>query len=297
MAAQTAIAPHGGTISSPAHAVRVRLLAAGTLSGVRHGENCGESWRTRSSKHALWHSTGGSAQRGDSHDTTSTCPFSTKPTADATRKGVASQRFCGISSVVVVPCGPGKPRGGQITGLLLNLHDSASSRRPRSRSKPKATPARRLLEFKAAPNHGSNRVQTRRTITRTTRLSPLQRTVYACAFRGSAGLRAFHKTSASLLNANLIHGRHRLDRSYFRFARSDEVFLFLLLRWSHELGILPARGWAGGRRSSDEQSGVATTLPSRRSCATNDSGVFGCQRLGIYFATRRSSRFGTTCPR
>ena len=74
-----------GTISSPAHAVRVRLLAAGTLSGVRHGENCGESGRTRSSKHALWHSTGGSAQRGDSHETTSTFPFSTKPTADATR--------------------------------------------------------------------------------------------------------------------------------------------------------------------------------------------------------------------
>ena len=74
-----------GTISSPAHAVPVRPLAAGTLSGIRNGENCGESGRERSSQYALWHTTGGSAQRGDSHETASTFPFSTKPTADATR--------------------------------------------------------------------------------------------------------------------------------------------------------------------------------------------------------------------
>ena len=223
-------------------------------------------------------------------------PFQRSQPLTLPDKALRVNDFVEFRRLLYALSGSGGRRGGKITGILRNLRDSASSRRPRSRSKPGATPARRLREFKAAPNDGSNRVQTSRTTTRTTRLSPLQRTVYACAFRGSAGLRAFHKTSANLLNANLIHGRHRLDRSYFRFARSDEVFLFLLLRWSHELGILPARGWAGGRRS-DEQSGVATTLPSRRSGTKNDSGVFGCQRLGICFATRRSSRFGTTCPR
>lgn len=131
--------------------------------------------------------------------------------------------FCGLLYAL---SGSGGRRGAKITGILRNLRDSASSRRPRSRSKPGGAPVRRLREFKSAPNDGSNRARTKHAITRTTWLSPLRQTACPRAFRGTAGLRAFHKTFASLLNANLIHGRHRLDRSYFRFARSDEVFRF-----------------------------------------------------------------------
>ncbi len=92
---------------------RVEPSAAGTLSGVRHGENCGASGRTRSKRYIFWHAAGDPPREAMRITPPRPSPFQQKPALTLPKKALRVNDFVEFRGLFVSTFrareGPGDP--------------------------------------------------------------------------------------------------------------------------------------------------------------------------------------------